>query len=72
MTEIFFAQSKAEVDHDRVTEGVDKDILRLDVAVHEAALVGVVKGLGYAGNDLRRPPGGCGYAACAWQGPCRR
>src|SRR5262249_49104320 len=56
--EVLVAQGQAEVGDDGPAAGVEEDVGRLDVAVDQAALVGVVQGLGDLGDEVGRGRGG--------------
>src|SRR5262249_12973931 len=52
--EILVAQGQAEIGHHRAAGGVEQDVGRLDVAVDQTALVGVVQRLGNSGRNFHR------------------
>ena len=52
--EVLVPQRQAEIDEVRLAFGVDEDVARLDVPVHQPMLVGVVQRLGQRGHQLGR------------------
>src|SRR5207253_11267673 len=54
LAEYDVAQGQAEVGDDRVAFGVEQDVGRLDVAMDQAALMGMMQCLGGTGDDLGR------------------
>ena len=61
-----FPQGQAEVQHEWFTIQIDQDIARLDIAVYQALLVGVVQGLGDGGHQFCRLAAGETFASRAW------
>src|SRR5439155_11605395 len=54
LAEIDVAQGQAEVGDNRIAFGVEQDVGRLDVAVDQAALMGMMQGLGGTGDNFHR------------------